>query len=199
MTHEGWLSPEEGRILLRLARNAVERAVRGQPLPQPDLAALPPRLREPGASFVTLYRQGRLRGCIGGLEPRFPLAQDVVLHAAAAALEDPRFPPVTPAELPALEVEVSVLTPLQPLEYEGPEDLVQRLRPNVDGVVLEDPETGARATFLPQVWEKLPDPYAFLSHLSLKAGLMPDAWLKKPLRVWTYQVQEFRESQFPET
>lgn len=187
------LSPEEGKWLLRLAREAIDHAVRGKRPPTINWERLPPRLREPGTTFVTLYEQGDLRGCIGGLEPRWPLAEDVRYHAIAAALEDPRFPPVAPEEVPNLEIEVSVLTPLQPLEYHTPEDLVQKLRPGVDGVLLEDPETGRRATFLPQVWEKLPDPAVFLSHLCLKAGLSPDAWLNKPLRVWTYQVQEFRE------
>jgi len=144
-------------------------------------------------AFVTLYQGGNLRGCIGGLEPRWPLAEDVRVHAVAAALQDPRFPPVTPQELPDIEIEVSVLSPLQPLNYRTPEDLIRHLRPGVDGVLLEDPESGARATFLPQVWEKLPDPRAFLSHLALKAGLPPDAWLHRPLRIWTYQVEEFRE------
>jgi len=191
---ENLLSENEGRWLLRLAREAIEHAVRGKNLPPLDWSRLPPRLREPGTAFVTLYKRGDLRGCIGGLEPRWPLAEDVRYHAMAAALEDPRFPPVSPEELPDLEIEVSVLTPLQPLDYRTPEDLIRKLRPGVDGVLLEDPTTGRRATFLPQVWEKLPDPAAFLSHLCLKAGLMPDAWQTQPLRVWTYQVQEFREA-----
>ena len=186
------LTPEEKQRLLQLAREALEHGVRGQELPPVDWEALPPRLREPGASFVTLYQGGNLRGCIGGLEPRWPLAEDVRVHAVAAALQDPRFPPVTPQELPDIEIEVSVLSPLQPLSYRTPEDLIRHLRPGVDGVLLEDPESGARATFLPQVWEKLPDPRAFLSHLALKAGLPPDAWLHRPLRIWTYQVEEFR-------
>ncbi len=189
---------EEVRWLLKLAREALEYGVRGLELPPVPWDRLPPRLREPGASFVTLYRNGELRGCIGALEPRLPLAEDVRVHAVAAALQDPRFPPVTPDELPEIEVEVSVLTPLQPLGYRDPEDLLRRLRPGVDGVVIEDPATGRRATFLPQVWEKLPDPRVFLAHLCLKAGLPPDAWLHRPLRVWVYQVDEFRESDLPE-
>ncbi len=190
------LTREEARWLLKLAREALEYGVRGRELPPLNWEALPPRLREPGVSFVTLYKHGELRGCIGGLEPRWPLAQDVRIHAVAAALEDPRFPPVTPEELPDIEVEVSVLTPLQPLPYSDPADLVAKLRPGVDGVVIEDPTTGLRATFLPQVWEKLPDPRVFLSHLCLKAGLPADAWLYRPLNVWVYQVEEFRESDF---
>lgn len=188
------LTPEEGRLLLRLAREALEHGVRGRDLPPLDWDRLPSRLREPGASFVTLYKRGDLRGCIGGLEPRWPLAEDVRVHAVAAALQDPRFPPVHPQELEDIRIEVSVLSPLEPLAYDSPEDLVQKLRPGVDGVLLEDPTSGARATFLPQVWEKLPDPRAFLSHLALKAGLPPDAWLQRPLKLWRYQVEEWHEA-----
>ncbi len=191
------LSPEEGRWLLRLAREALEHGVRGQELPPLNWDVLPPRLREPGATFVTLYEGGNLRGCIGGLEPRWPLAEDVRVHALAAALQDPRFPPVTPQELPNIKIEISVLSPLQILEYQTPEDLLRQLRPGMDGVLLEDPERGVRATFLPQVWEKLPDPRAFLSHLALKAGLPPDAWLRRPLRIWRYQVEELHEGEPP--
>lgn len=185
------LSPDEGVILLRIARQAMEAAVRRQALPPLELETLSPRLRQPGASFVTLTLKGQLRGCIGALEPHQPLALDVREHAVAAALQDYRFPPVQPEELPHIRVEVSVLTLPQELDYETPEELLQALRAGIDGVTLYD--GWRRATFLPQVWEKLPNKETFLSHLCEKMGADPDLWRRKKLRVQTYQVQEFHE------
>lgn len=187
------LTPEERQILLRLAREALEEGVRERRLSPLDLSNLPPRLREPGASFVTLTKHGQLRGCIGALEASRPLAEDVREHAVAAALEDFRFPPVQPEELPEIHIEVSYLTPLQPLEYDAPEDLVKKLRPGIDGVVLRD--GWRRATFLPQVWEQIPEAEEFLSHLCLKMGSSPDAWRRKKLEVWVYQVESFEEGE----
>ncbi len=190
------LTEEERQALLRLAREALELGVRGQKLPPLDWASLPPRLREPGATFVTLTRDGRLRGCVGALEATQPLAEDVREHAIAAALYDYRFPPVTPDELPDIRLEVSYLTPLEPLRYSRPEDLPRLLRPGVDGVVLSDGLH--KATFLPQVWDQLPDPEEFLSHLCLKMGAAPDLWRRRPLQVWTYQVEKFHEPGYRE-
>ncbi len=190
------LTEEERQALLHLAREALELGVRGQKLPPLDWSSLPPRLREPGATFVTLTRDGRLRGCVGALEATQPLAEDVREHAIAAALYDYRFPPVTPAELPDIRLEVSYLTPLKPLQYSHPEDLPQLLRPGVDGVVLSDGLH--KATFLPQVWNQLPDPEDFLSQLCLKMGAAPDLWRRRPLQVWTYQVEKFHEPGYRE-
>ncbi len=188
------LSAAEGQWLLRLAREAMTRAVQGQPLPPlpPDV---PPRLWEPGAAFVTLRTKdtGRLRGCIGSIIATRPLVEDVRDHAVDAALHDPRFPPVTPDELPNLALEVSYLTPLQPLTYRSPQDLLARLRPGIDGVLLRD--GWRQATFLPQVWHSLPEPEAFLSHLCLKMGAAPTCW-QRPLEVFTYQVQAFQEPDY---
>ncbi len=187
------LSSEERQQLLRLARESIERAVRGAPLPDVDLASLPARLAEPGVCFVTLTtRAGELRGCIGALEAHQPLVRDVCEHAAAAALDDYRFSPVTADEVPDLLIEISRLTPPLPLHYEQPEELAQRLHPMQDGVVLRD---GAhRATFLPQVWEKIPDPPAFLSHLCQKMGSPANLWQRKVLQVEIYHVEEFHEN-----
>lgn len=186
------LTPEEQKILLRLARESVERAVKGEELPPLDLSALPVRLREEGSSFVTLNLHGKLRGCIGSLEPYESLAEDVREHAAGAALKDPRFPPVSEDELGGLEIEISRLTHPIPLEYSDANDLLSKLRPHVDGVILRaDPHR--RATFLPQVWEKIPDPAEFLDNLCYKMGLEPDLWRRKHFEVLTYQVEEFRE------
>jgi AmmeMemoRadiSam system protein A len=185
------LTDEEKRLLLRLARSALERGVRGEALPSPDAALMTGHLAQLGASFVTLTVNGDLRGCIGALEPAQPLAADVRDHAVAAALEDPRFMPVTPDELTDIEIEISRLTLPQELEYESAEDLLGKLRPGIDGVILRD--GGRRATFLPQVWEKIPDKAAFLDQLCAKMGVMPDTWRRKHLRVQVYQVEEFHE------
>ena len=185
------LSPDERSFLLKLARQALEAGVRGQLPPTLDPQALPPNLQQPGASFVTLTRNGDLRGCVGALEPYQTLAEDVREHAIAAALQDFRFPPVQPSELPDIKIEISRLTLPKDLEYDSPEDLLTRLQPGVDGVTLMHGR--ARATFLPQVWEKLPEPKMFLNHLSRKMGASEDLWRKKKLRVQTYQVEEFHE------
>jgi len=141
---------------------------------------------------VTLKIGGDLRGCIGTLTGREPLVEGVATHALNAAFHDPRFGPLTAEELNRVTIEVSVLGEPQPLRYEGAADLIAKLRPHVDGVILR--KGYASATFLPQVWEQLPKPEAFLSHLCLKAGLSGDAWRKGQLEVQTYQVQYFEES-----
>lgn len=192
MTDPAPLTLEDGAALLRLARLALAEAVCGQPLKPPDLDALPEALRRPGATFVTLTRLGELRGCVGALEAYLPLAEDVRVHAAAAALQDYRFLPVRPEELAEIEIEVSCLTEAQPLAYHRPEELLARLRPGVDGVILRDGHR--RATFLPQVWEKLPEPELFLSQLCQKMGADPCLWQRKPLQALTYQVVEFHEA-----
>jgi AmmeMemoRadiSam system protein A len=185
------LTPEEKQTLLRLAREALEAGVRGQPLPQLDPASLTPTLRADGAAFVTLTVRGNLRGCIGALEPYQPLAEDVREHAVAAALEDYRFPPVKESELKNIEIEVSRLTIPVPLEYTTPDDMLSKLRPGVDGVLLRD--GFRRATFLPQVWEKIPDKELFMEDLCMKMGAAPDTWRRKHLQVSVYQVEEFHE------
>jgi len=185
------LSAADKQKLLELAREALGCAVRGQDVPKLDLNHLSDPLRAVGASFVTLTIHGNLRGCIGTLEARQPLAEDVREHAVEAALDDYRFPPVTPNELAGIRIEISHLTPPQPLEYSSPEELVRKLRPGIDGVVIRD--KFRRATFLPQVWEKLPEPEDFLNHLCLKMGGQRNFWRCNPLTVEIYQVEEFSE------
>ncbi|MBM3144793.1 MAG: AmmeMemoRadiSam system protein A [Chloroflexi bacterium] len=188
---EDQLTSEERIVLLALARQALESGVRGNPLPPLGFEELPARLQEIGATFVTLTIQSQLRGCIGILEPYRSLADDVREHAIAAALNDYRFPRVQPEELPQIAIEISRLTVPRPLDYDGPEDLLAKIRPGIDGLVLRD---GARrATFLPQVWEKLPDPADFLDQLCRKMGTPADLWRHKQLAVETYQVEEFHE------
>lgn len=185
------LTQEEKQILLRLAREALAYGVKEGKLPKFDLKSVPEKLRTPGASFVTLTVDGNLRGCIGTLTAYQPLAEDVREHAVAAALEDPRFPRVQPDELNGIRIEVSCLTAPLDLEYSSAEDLLARLRPHVDGVVLRDEYR--RATFLPQVWEKIPDPADFLDQLCYKMGAEPGLWRRKRLHVQVYQVEEFHE------
>jgi uncharacterized protein len=185
------LSQQEKKFLLNLARSSIERAVKRQPLPEIVLDDLSDILRTDGAAFVTLTKDKRLRGCIGALEAYQPLVMDVREHAATAAMEDYRFAPVSASELTSISIEISRLTQPNALEYADAEALITLLRPDIDGVILSDGLR--RATFLPQVWEQLPNPEDFLSHLCHKMGSSPDAWRHKHLSVSTYQVEEFHE------
>ena len=185
------LTLDEQKTLLRMARDAMEHGVKNEKLPSLDESVLTPRLREDGASFVTLTVRGQLRGCIGALEPYQSLAEDVREHAIAAALKDPRFPPVREEELSGIRIEVSRMTPPVALEYKDANDLLSKLHPFVDGVILRD--GFQRTTFLPQVWEKIPDPADFLDNLCYKMRATPDLWRSKHLDVLTYRVDEFHE------
>ena len=183
---------DEKEYLLRLARQTVEEVVTTGRMPEIHSAGLSDDLRKPKGCFVTLKKNGELRGCIGHIRPQAPLYRAVMDNARSAALEDPRFPRVHPEELAGIEIEISVLTVPQPLPFSSPEDLLRKLRPHVDGVVLK---TGPRsATFLPQVWEQLPEKETFLAHLAAKAGLPPTAWRNPGTEVQTYQVDAFKES-----
>jgi len=180
---------EEEQILLRqVAKNAVEYALQhGSPL-SVDTTHYPRPLREPAASFVTLKKHGELRGCIGSLEAHRPLVDDVAHNAYAAAFRDPRFSPVTAQELPELEFHLSVLTPAEPMQFESEKNLLEQIHPGIDGLVLED---GAyRGTFLPAVWESLPDTVQFLQHLKLKAGLPKNHW-SDTLKISRYTAESF--------
>ena len=187
------LTPEERKFLLELARKTLVEVLNLRGLPDVDESEVPTRLTAPGGCFVTLTKGGRLRGCIGHIFPREPLYKAVLENAMGAALRDHRFSSVKRAELDEIEIEVSVLTIPEPLEYDSPEDLLQKLRPHVDGVVLR---VGQRqATYLPQVWEQLPQKEDFLAHLAEKAGLAPSAWKDPEAAVLTYQVEAFKESE----
>jgi len=185
------LTTDEKTYLLKLARQAITLAVNQELLPPIDISILSPLLKQEGASFVTLTEDGDLRGCVGALEPSMPLTEDVQYHAVAAALQDYRFPPVQNAEVPRLTIEISRLTIPQPLVYKGSQDLLSHLHPHVDGVILRDGVR--RATFLPQVWDQLPDPSDFLAHLCRKMGAPADLWEHRHLEVMLYQVEEFQE------
>lgn len=179
-----------GPILLKLARGAIAERL-GLPAPAPRSGeARRPELALPGATFVTLTRDGELRGCIGTLKARRALGDDVRVQACAAAFDDPRFPPLTADEFPAVRVEVSVLGEPRELPVESEADALRKLRPGIDGVILA--RDGKRATFLPQVWAELPDPGEFLAQLKLKAGLPANFWDAR-IALQTYPVEKFSE------
>ena len=175
-----------GHALLALARNAIAQSLGARAVP----TSQHPALAAPGATFVTLRRHGDLRGCIGSLEAFRSLRDDVEANARAAAFRDPRFPPLTRDELAATTVEVSLIGPHEPLRVRDEADALARLRPGVDGVVLEYGHH--RATFLPQVWEQLPEPAEFMDALKHKAGLPADFW-HPDLRLARYTVEKFAE------
>lgn len=173
-------------ILIDLAWRAIRYGLdRGRP-PAIELQDYPAPLRDDGASFVTLKAHGQLRGCIGSLEPHRPLVQDVARNAFAAAFSDPRFPPLSAREMDGLQLHISILHPAEPMTFQSEDDLVRQLRPGVDGLILE--ADGRRGTFLPAVWESLPDPREFLANLKLKAGQSPDYW-SDTVRIWRYTTE----------
>jgi AmmeMemoRadiSam system protein A len=160
--------------LCDIAVAAIERALYDGVRTAPAVDELPVALQAPGVAFVTLERDGRLLGCVGGLEIRQPLGRDVAEHAIAAAFDDPRLPAISIADFEAMDVKVSVLTPSTPIAARSWEELRDAVRPGVDGVTITVGRQ--RATFLPSVWEKVPDADAFLDALWLKAGLRPRTW-----------------------
>jgi AmmeMemoRadiSam system protein A len=178
-------TPEEQEQLLNISRHTLEVITEGYEPTALDLNQVLPKLREPRACFVTLNSGIELRGCTGTLAPRGPLAQEVVHTTVGTAFYDPRFPPVDREEVPYLQIEISVLTPSQPLEFATPADIPKLIRPGIDGVTLMIGKH--RATFLPQVWDMVPDPRKFLEHLSQKMGLPSGAWLDPNIKVETYQ------------
>ena len=177
---------EKGSTLLTLARSEI-----GSKLGQERSSlAQADWLDEPGACFVTLTRQGELRGCIGTLEAHRPLGVDVRENAVAAAFRDPRFTPLTLVEFDDIRVEVSLLSPTEVLVVASEEHALASLRPGVDGVVFE--YRHYRSTFLPQVWEQLPEPAEFMAYLKRKAGLSTDFWAED-VRLSRYTVSKWRE------
>ncbi|NJD35243.1 MAG: AmmeMemoRadiSam system protein B [Betaproteobacteria bacterium] len=184
------LAADPGPALLVRARNAIAAQLKHPTRAEPAH----PALDQPGACFVTLTQDGQLRGCIGSLEAHRPLDQDVRANAVAAAFRDPRFPPLTAAELPRTRVEVSLLTAPQAMSFKDEADALRQLRPNVDGVIFA--AAGRRSTFLPQVWEQLPEPRDFMAHLKQKAGLPAD-WWSSEVQLQRYEVQKWKEAPIP--
>jgi AmmeMemoRadiSam system protein A len=175
--------------LCDIAVAAIQRALHDGVRTTPAVDDLPAALQAPGVSFVTLERDGRLLGCVGGLEIRQPLGRDVAVHAVAAAFDDPRLPAITIADFEAMDVKVSVLTSSTPIAARSWDELRDAVRPGVDGVTITAGRR--RATFLPSVWEKVPDADAFLDALCLKAGLRPRTW-PPGLRAARYTAIEHR-------
>ena len=184
-----------GQALVLLARKTIMEYL-GRQFPLTESDSLAKALAVPAAEerhgvFVTLTIDNQLRGCIGSLSAEESVVKGVRGNAVNAAFRDPRFPPLSLAELDRVSIEVSILSEPQTLPYSGATDLLAKLRPGVDGVILS---AGYRsATFLPQVWSQLPEPTDFLSHLCLKAGLARDAWRSSSVTVMTYQVQHFSD------
>jgi AmmeMemoRadiSam system protein A len=173
-------------LLLRTAASAIEAGLLRPASHPPDPAGLPADLRNDRASFVTLTIEGRLRGCCGSLEPRRPLVTDVWLNAGASAFRDPRFEPLHVREWPQVDLEVSVLSPLERVVVGSEAELLGRLQPGQDGLVIAWRST--RATFLPKVWEQLGEPGEFLRHLKHKAGWREDFWAAD-VEIWRYSTE----------
>ena len=188
MSTDNALSAADRATLLDVARASIQHGLRHRQALAVNPDDYPETLRPLRATFVTLETGGQLRGCIGALVAYLPLVQDVAVHAYAAAFEDPRFPELRPDELPKLEIFISVLSPPEPMRFSSEEDLLAQVRPGVDGLILQLHQY--RATFLPAVWESLPDPDLFLTQLKHKAGLPLDFWSPE-LRVERYTTEYF--------
>jgi len=179
------LTPPLRQQLLESARESIRKGLCGEFLAA-NAADYPEALRMPRATFVTLHVDGKLHGCVGTLEAHKPLVEDVVSNAWSAAFRDSRFPALTWPDFERLKIHVSILSPPEPMAFSSEADLLAQLRPQVDGLILEDGHH--RGTFLPSVWEQLPDPREFLRQLKLKAGLDADHWSSR-LRVQRYTTE----------
>jgi AmmeMemoRadiSam system protein A len=185
------LTKEEQEFLLSLARETLELYLSQGKLPNIDITKITPRLEKVQGCFVTLTTHGNLRGCIGHILPQEELWKCVRDNTISAALYDPRFKPVSYDELKDIEIEISVLSVPKKLEFSSTQDLLNKLRPNIDGVVIK--YKGRQSTYLPQVWEQLPNKEQFLSQLCLKQGSPPNCWTKEDVEIYTYQAFVFGE------
>lgn len=184
------MSKETQKFLLRLARRAIGQYLETGEELEIEEKIVPEEARGNKGCFVTLEKKGQLRGCIGNILPAGPLYKAVAHNALAAAFEDSRFSPLQKEELPEIKIEISVLTRQERLDYTDAEDLTQKLLVDKPGIIIQ--KSIYQATFLPQVWEELPNPEDFLSHLCLKAGLSPQEWQNGDLEIFTYRVEVFR-------
>jgi len=189
---QSFIKPER-KLLLDLARRSLREVVKTGKLPEVATDAYPAKFTEKKGCFVTLTERGQLRGCIGHILPQEPLYKAIMDNAQSAALHDYRFSPVRPNELDKIEIEISVLTVPEPLTFSSPDDLLNKLQPHKDGVVLQIGRRGA--TYLPQVWEQIPDKVQFMNSLAEKAGCPPDAWRGPGTKVLIYHVESFKESE----
>ncbi len=183
------MSIDEGEILLPIARSAIANKL-GISLHADEGASW---LADPCACFVTLMQQGGLRGCIGSLEAHRPLLADIKSNAVSAAFSDPRFAPLSKSELPDTVIEISLLSDAKAMEFRNEADALSKLRPGHDGVIFEF--SRYRSTFLPQVWEQLPEPELFMAHLKRKAGLPREFWHPE-IRLARYSVTKFSEAEY---
>lgn len=181
-----WFPDGGARVLTRLARTSIKGALGNDP----SFAMHAAWLKQPAATFVTLRKNGELRGCIGSLEPHRSIAEDIRANAVAAAMHDQRFAPVTMDELPSLEIEISLLTEPRGIAFTDEADALRQLRPGIDGIIFE--AEGRRSTFLPQVWEELPEPREFMMHLKRKAGFADDYW-GPDVKLSRYGALKFKE------
>ena len=188
-----WLSKEEGKYLLEVARKTIKNRLFELKKAQINWKDMPEIFQKRLGTFVTINIEGNLRGCIGHIIPRETLIEGIKVNAINAAFRDPRFHPLTEDEFDRIEIEISILTPPKELPYTDAEDLLKKLRSGIDGVIIK--KGFYEATFLPQVWDQLPKKEEFLSHLCLKAGLSADSWKTEKLQVSTYQVQAFEEEE----
>ncbi len=188
MSSDNPLSIENQNLLLEVARASICYGVQHQHEQTLSLDDFEPALQQQRASFVTLHLNHELRGCIGTLEAYQPLVLDVAHNAYAAAFTDPRFMPVTADELDSLELHISIINPSEEMQFKSEQDLIKQIRPGIDGLIMQDERN--RGTFLPSVWEQLPDPTQFIQHLKLKAGLPANFW-SASLRVWRYTTISF--------
>ncbi len=192
MDNKNLLTNEQGQALVRLARWTIKSRFTPGEATKPQIADLQdPAFQKKQGTFVTLKINGQLRGCIGSLSAHETILEGIKRNALNAAFNDFRFRPLQEEELNQINIEISLLSEPQPLEYTDADDIVAKLRPGVDGVILKI--AGQSATFLPQVWEQLPTTEEFLGHLCAKAGLSPDAWRTAKPEIETYQVQYFSE------
>lgn len=183
------LSSNEQQTALKLARETIAAFLENR---SPRIeTSIPKGLLEKKGVFVTLTQKGKLRGCIGNLENWQTVWEGIQENALSAAFNDPRFLPLSKKELPETKIEISILSLPKPLEFGSSQELLQKLVPNRHGIILEN--NGRRATFLPSVWEELPEKEKFLSHLCMKAGLEPTAWQGKKTKIWVYTAFCFEE------
>jgi AmmeMemoRadiSam system protein A len=182
------LTREQKLQLLDIARKSIINGLsENQPLPV-ILDDYDSDLQTRRATFVTLHKHSQLRGCIGILEPLRPLVEDVAYNAFAAAFSDHRFPPVTASEIDQLDIHISILAPPEDMSFTSEDDLASQLRPNVDGLIMED--NNHRGTFLPSVWDSISDRHDFLNHLKQKSGLPENYW-SDTIKIKRYTVEEF--------
>jgi len=186
------LSSKDKKYLLQLAQRTLQKYFQEGKRIKLETEDLSPSLKEKKGVFVTLEENGQLRGCIGNLRPDKAIYQAVIDNSLASALFDPRFPSVTASELPAIKIEVSILSPLERLaSFNSSQQLLDYLEKNKPGLLIK--KGNQQATFLPQVWEELPEAKSFLQHLCQKAGMDSQEWKKMDLEIYEYKVEKFKQ------